>query len=113
MKFLSNGTELYATWKEPTSNTDGSALNDLHHTSIFYDDGTGPVNVVDLPASLNTGGGDMNYSFIVPVLDNEVKDIQVWGTATNNAGKTSAPSPVTTVHVSRLTPETISFLSVS
>lgn len=104
MKFLNDGTQVNAIYTEPTQNADGSALTDLHHTSIYYDTGAGPVNVVDLPASLNTGGGSREYSFIVPVNDGQEAEVVFYATATDTSGNTSAPSEPITLRIDRLAP---------
>lgn len=104
MKFTLHGTEIDAEYQEPTTNEDGSPLSDLAYTSIFYDMGAGPVNVVDLPASLNTGGGIKNYTFNVPVLAKMESNVLVWATATDTSGNTSDPSVPVDVRIDRLAP---------
>lgn len=104
MEFLVNGTRIDASYIEPTTNADDSALMDLHHTSIYYDIGDGAVNVVDLPSSLATGGGQIAYSFIVPVVDGQEVDVSLWATATDNNGNESLPSSTIVKRVDRLAP---------
>ncbi len=116
MDFLTDGILVTMTYNEPVDNTDGSALTDLHHTSVFYDLGAGPVNVVDLPASLSQGGGEIAYTFLVPILPGEVKDVSFTCTATDGNGNTSAPSTPMVVNLSnpeRLAPAAPFGLSVS
>lgn len=98
MKYTVYGAEVTLEYTEPSTNTDGSALDDLHHTSIFYDIGTGAVNVIDLPASLMTGGGVKSYTFTIPVLKGEMKSVSIFATASDTSGETSDPSePIITV----------------
>ena len=104
MKNTLHGTELTLEYQEPTANEDGSGLTDLSHTSIFYDMGKGPVNVVDLPAALNTGGGAVSYSFTVPVLDKQENNVAIWATATDTSGNSSAPSEPLNIRIDRLAP---------
>jgi hypothetical protein len=105
MEFLANGTQIDTQYTEPTTNADGSPLTDLNHTSIFYDVGDGvPVNVVDLPSSLNTGGQQVSYSFMVPIVEGQEADVSFWATATDTSGNESAPSPVVIRRIDRLAP---------
>lgn len=104
MRLLSEGVEVILEYTEPLNNTDGSAVDDLHHTSIYYDMGAGPVNVVDLPASLNTGGGAISYAFIIPVLRDEIRQVSIWATATDTIGETSDPSEPLTLSLDRRVP---------
>lgn len=105
MKLTQTGVELILEYTEPTDNTDGSLIDDLHHTSIFYDLGAGPVNVVDLPATLNTGGGAISYSALIPVLPGEIKDATIFATATDTIGETSDPSEPLVVRLDRRVPK--------
>ena len=103
MQYLLTGTQVEASYTEPTTNADGSPLTDLHHTSIYYDMGAGAVNVVDLPSSL-TGGGIVQYSFVVPILDGQERAVSFWATATDGSGNTSEPSTPVIVRIDRLAP---------
>lgn len=105
MKFLVHGTQIDVEYNEPTQNTDNSPVTDLHHTSIYYDMGSGPVLVVELPASLNTGGSLVQYSFIVPVTANQEANVNFWATASDSSGNESAPSEVITLRIDRLAPK--------
>lgn len=105
MKFLIHGTQIEAEYTEPTLNEDNSPLTDLHHTSIYYDIGSGPVLVIELPASLNTGGNLVQYSFIVPVTANQEATVNFWATATDSSGNESAPSEAVTLRIDRLAPK--------
>lgn len=105
MKFLTDGVEVPVEWQEPSLNTDETALDDLHHTSVFYNIGAGPVNVVDLPANLATGGEVRSYSFLVPVLRGEQKNLTVWTTATDLTGQVSEPTAPITATLDRRVPK--------
>lgn len=87
-----SGTEITVTGVEPVTNADGTDLKDLHHLNVYYQKATdpAPVKSPDIPATAPTGGGDINYTTIVPVGDNEDVDVAVWGTATDDAGNESA-----------------------
>ena len=104
MKYTAYGAEVTFEYTEPSTSADGSALDDLHHTSIFYDIGAGAVNVIDLPASLLTGGGVKEYSFTIPVPQGATINAGIWATATDTSENTSVPSEVLTVRVDRLAP---------
>lgn len=101
MEFLSNGVRVYARYIEPTIDEDESGLTDLDYTSIFYDIGAGGVNVVDLPASLSTGGGVTTYSFIIPVLNGEDITASVWATATDTSENESVASASANIRIDR------------
>ena len=105
MKFLIHGTQIDVEYTEPSLNTDDTPVSDLHHTSIFYDLGAGPVLVIELLASLNTGGGLISYSFIVPVVAGQEANVNFWATASDSSGNESAPSEVVTLRIDRLAPK--------
>lgn len=107
MNLTNNGVELTLTYIEPTQNEDNSQLDDLHHTSIYYslDAGTTAVHVIDLPASLMTGGGEIAYSFSAPVLPGQSVDMLIWATATDASDNTSAPSERLTKRIDRIAPK--------
>lgn len=98
------GTDVTCQYTEPTTNSNGTPLADLHHTSIYYDMGNGAVHAADLPASLMTGGGTISYVISVPVADGEEKDVKFWATATDTLGNTSLPSPQAVKRIDRLAP---------
>lgn len=105
MKLTQDGVVIVLEYTEPTANEDGSQLVDLHHTSVYYDMGAGAVNVIDLPASLMTGGGVKEYSFQVPVAAGAEVDVLVWATATDTSGNTSDPSEPLVIRLDRRTPK--------
>ena len=107
MKLTNSGVELTLTYVEPTQNEDNSQLEDLHHTSIYYslDAGITVVHVIDLPASLMTGGGEIAYSFSVPVVPGQSVDMLVWATATDTSDNMSAPSEKLIMHIDRIAPK--------
>lgn len=104
MIYLADGVQLRVEYQEPTDNADGSVLDDLQHTSVFYDIGGGPVNVVDYPASLAAGGLTVIYDFVVPVLPGDKRNVTVFATATDTSGNTSAPSDSISILIDRRIP---------
>ena len=59
--FTATGTILTVTYTEPTQNTDGTALDDLAKTSVYYQVGTAAeVKGPDIPASGPTGGAPIS-----------------------------------------------------
>ena len=103
IKLFSSAIKVTLSYNEPTTNSDTSALTDLHHTSIFYDMGNGSVHVVDLPASLSTGGGTIQFEFVIPIGYEQLKETDIWATATDNSGNTSVPSIPLNIFVDRQT----------
>src|SRR3972149_11524897 len=84
LEFTLTGSEVTATYTEPTTNADGSSLKDLAKTIIFYDivdDGLPEVKAVEVPATALTGGGVIVQTILVPIIANQEAEVDLWGTA--------------------------------
>ena len=81
-------------YEEPTTNVNGTALDNLDHISIYYFKDNAPVKAMDIPATKPTGGGK-NLTATVPftVADNIV-NISFFATALNSAGVESYRSTI-------------------
>ena len=93
LEFTLTGSEVTATYTEPTTNTDGSLLKDLAKTIIFYDivgDGLPEVKAVEVPATALTGGGSIIQTVLVPIVGNQEADVDFWATAVDTSGNSSS-----------------------
>jgi len=99
-----SGSQVDVSYTEPTTNADGSPLTDLDHTTTYYDNGDGPVNAHEEPATALTGGGNIAVQIIVPVADGEEANVDFWATATDQSGNESEKSPIDTERIDRLPP---------
>src|SRR3990167_1790290 len=107
LEFTLTGSEVTATYTEPTTNTDGSLLKDLAKTIIFYDivgDGLPEVKAVEVPATALTGGGSIIQTVLVPIVGNQEADADFWETAVDTSGKSSDKSSVVRKRIDRLAP---------
>ena len=100
------GTIASVTYDEPVLNVDGSAMNDLDHTTIFYRIGaTGtPVQAMDVAATAATGGGTIARQVTVPVGPNQEADVTFWATASDRSGNASPNSNEVLIRIDRLPP---------
>ena len=104
LDFTITGVSVTALYQEPATNTDGSALTDLDHTSIYYDLGAGPVKAKDVPATALTGNGNITTPVDVPVTEGQEKNVIFWVTASDQSGNESAKSATVTKRIDRLAP---------
>jgi len=98
------GAVVELAYEEPTVNTNGSALVDLDHTTIYYDMGSGPVEAMQVPASAPTGGATILQAVSVPVVDGQEADVTFWATASDASENESDPSNTATERIDRLAP---------
>lgn len=98
------GAEVKVSYKEPSTNRNGSPIVDLVKTTIYYDKGQGPVNALDVAATTETGGSPISATFIIPISQDEEADISVWATATDKSGNESDKSSIETVRIDFLRP---------
>lgn len=98
------GTEIGVTYKEPGTKADGTRLDDLNYTTIYYDAGEGPVKVSTVPATTPAGGGRVQRRFVVEVQEGKEVGVKVWATATDKARNESAKSQAVTIPADRLAP---------
>lgn len=100
-----SGTEVNFSYKEPSTNTDGTPLNDLSKVSIFYKVNNGAeVKAHDEVATAKTGGGTKTIKFIVPINETIVSTIQFWAVAYDEAGNASPNSQVLIKQIDKLAP---------
>lgn len=109
--FTPTGSVLTATYREPTTNTDGSALNDLKETQIFFR--VCPVSGAcaavftagtATPATTAAGGGTVNAQQTVPIAPGQENNVEVYAVARDTSGNVSPESPHVTKRVDRLSP---------
>lgn len=99
-----SGAIVHANYVEPSTNTDGSLLDDLDHISIYYNAGQGDIKALDVPATAPSGGSSMSADVTVPIKDGQQANVDFWATAVDTSGNESAPSPKTTLRIDRLAP---------
>lgn len=104
--FTLSGAELTLTYDEPTTNEDGSALQDLAMTRIVVDilDLNGqihplapPPQVIDVPATALGGGGHISQIISVAIGANQAikeADVRATVTALDIAGNVSLPATI-------------------
>lgn len=99
------GTEVAYTYTEPTTNSDGSPLNDLQRICVYYDlNGGTSVKVLDEPATSKNGGGTKTVKFMVPITESMETVLHFWSTAIDESGNTSANSVVLVKRIDKLAP---------
>jgi hypothetical protein len=98
------GAEIEVTYTEPTQNADNSPIQDLDHTSIYADGGSGANKMLDVPASSPNGGGAVIQRISVPVSDGQEADVSIWATAFDGSGNESAQGTVVTIRIDKLAP---------
>ena len=91
-----------ATFTEPTTNSDASALTNLSYCNVYVlVPGQSAVKSANITASAATGGGVQTPS--VPIVWGPVPSralsLQFWVTCTNTSGLESSASPITTLAV--------------
>ena len=79
------GVEVDVSYTEPTKNADGTPLNDLLKTDIYYDLGAGPILAREVAATAN-GGKQVKERILVPVLDDMESNVKFWWIAVDMAG---------------------------
>ncbi len=100
-----NSGNFDAVYWEPTTSEDGTLLQDLAYTSIYYKlDGGSRVLVTTVPASDVTGGGKVTQSFTISGLGNQV-DVEITYTATDKVGNESTDEYVEpTIRIDKVSP---------
>jgi hypothetical protein len=106
LDFTVSGVTVSVTYKEPVTSADGSPLTDLKLCSVYYQftDSDTAVRAKDINASSATGGGNVSYSFSVPVAEGVEKDVDFWATCSDTSGNESKNSNVVRLRIDRLAP---------
>src|SRR5690349_1982072 len=85
--FTPTGAVLTVTYKEPAVNKDGSSLDDLDHTNVYYQVGSdAEVKGPNVPASSPAGGGNISTTITVPVPTDMRATVAVSASATDTSG---------------------------
>jgi hypothetical protein len=101
------GVELTVSYEEPRINADRSALGDLKKTTVYWHwkGKTGEVTrAADVPASKPGGGGTVSVKIVIPVGQNEEREVTIYTTASDAKGNESARSNEVTLRIDRLPP---------
>lgn len=110
MQFILTGSNVQATFSEPTQNEPNDAgdltpLTDLGKTTIKFQVNGADVTVAkEVPATAPTGGGAVDETIVVPALSLKQASVDFWATATDQGGNESGPSPKTTLSIDNLAP---------
>jgi hypothetical protein len=100
MKISAAGSTITIEYHEPTTNVDGSVIDDLDHTSIYV----GGVKIKDVPASAKTGGGLITESFDSGVGTGQEDVLLVDVTAWDGSGNESAHVSFNPIRIDTLAP---------
>lgn len=104
MSLVQTGSNIKATYKEPTTNADGSPLTDLASTEVEADWGTGPSIVATVAAVSPSGGNVVEAEFTAPVVEGKVMTITAKVFAVDLLGKKSEPSETRSLTIDLLAP---------
>lgn len=100
-----SGAQVTFSFKEPSTNVDGSKLQDLRDTSVFYSVNDGPqVKAGDVVASSKFGGGTQVYTFTVPIVDSTESTLKFWAISNDESGNPSPPSAAIIKRIDKLAP---------
>lgn len=100
------GTEFEVRYTEPTLDADGSSLDDLVATRIYYQLQGEPTPVLykEVPASNPAGGGQVVERVLIPVAEGQEVNVDIWFTAIDEVPNESARSVVFVRQLDRLAP---------
>lgn len=99
------GTQVSFVYTEPSTNPDGSPLNDLRETRLHFQLENGqPAIGATTPATSPQGGGRITSTLLVPVLQNQEINVTFWATALDLVGNESARSVSVVQRIDRLAP---------
>lgn len=98
------GTEIEVAYEEPRTNANGSALTDLHHTTIYYDKGGGATKAAEILATAPIGDGMIRQRITIPAFEPAEFDVRIWATASDITGNESARSNEVVTRIDRLPP---------
>jgi hypothetical protein len=106
MKLIDNTTaSVDAEWTEPSTNPDGSPLQDLAYSSVYYKVNGGATIVgAKINATKLQGGGLVKTTLIVPAPTGGTVNLEFWATATDTAGNESLPTVKVPFSIERLAP---------
>jgi hypothetical protein len=106
-----SGTQVNVVYVEPSTNEvdylgNTTTLDDLHHTSIYYQvvGSTTSVMALAVPATSASGGGSVNKNIVVPMQAKRKMAYTFWATATDVTGNESVASPTFSVIIDMLAP---------
>jgi hypothetical protein len=91
-------------YQEPVANADGTVLDDLAHTTIYYSlDGGARIKAMDIPASATGGGGNIQQAFVIDGLGSQV-DVLITYTATDISGNESLEFVESIIRIDKVAP---------
>ena|SRR3990167_6301034 len=101
-----SGTQVTVSYAEPTKDLDGSPLEDLLQTEVYYQVEGSTVAVLGkgIAASKPQGGGGVQTNITIPVAQGEEKTVQVFGAARDTSGNISQATSKVPVRIDRMPP---------
>jgi hypothetical protein len=101
-----NTVQVDASYDEPTENSDGTPLEDLAYTQVFYqpEGAAAPIMGAKTAATKPTGGGHIDVSLIVPAPAGKKTSLDFWTSEVDLAGNPSVGSTHVTFVVDRIAP---------
>ena|SRR5690242_2429307 len=103
--FTPTGAQLEVRYVEPTINKDGTPLDDLDHTNVYWQVSGQPENKSqNIAATSPAGGGNIITNILVPVPADMRVTVTVSATATDISGNESPRSQAVTKSIDRLAP---------
>ena len=100
------GTQVNITYQEPNTNEDGTTLDDLAKTTVYYQVQGSTFSVVGatVTATSTAGNGIINTSVTLPMITKKALNYNIWATATDLSNNESVPSNVIVERVDKLAP---------
>lgn len=99
------GAQITLTYKEPSTNSDGSAISDLKLTTVYYTVNDGAtVKGPETPATSLTGGILRTVTLNIPIIDSKETVLKFWATATDESLNESLQSTVVIKRIDKLAP---------
>ena len=103
--FTQTGAVLSVSYNEPSQNADGSSLDDLDHTNVYFQVGSdADVKGPNVPASSVAGGAAISTSVTVPVAAGQQASVTISASAMDVSGNESPRSASITKRIDRLSP---------
>jgi hypothetical protein len=98
------GIQVTVEYTEPSTDSDGTSLNDLNRTSLFYNLGSGDVKAFDVIASTTTGGGNVVKTTVIPWPNGKEGNVSFYAVAVDTNSAVSAKSNIVIVRFDTLSP---------
>ena len=100
------GADIEVSYQEPATNLDGTPLDDLSRTTIYYstDSKVTRIEAFRVTATARSGNGNIIQHIMLPILPGQQANFSVWATASDLSGNESEDSNTETIRIDRLAP---------